>query len=217
MATSDDFVPKNDLDFVAWSANFFTVLNLNLATVGLVAGDVTPVQAASTALSAAYTDQVAKVAAAEAAVETKKTRRTAYEPPLRLLVKRIQAHPGMTDALRAQLKITVPKRTRTRRGVGAEIPGLLLETRPGIVVVRFGTEPGNELTNGKPVWAAGCNVYRKKAGEAQFALIAFDTASPYLDSVSGAAANYAYKVSYRGVRVTDEGGSSPEQTVAAGG
>ncbi|MBC8142104.1 MAG: hypothetical protein H7Y38_11765, partial [Armatimonadetes bacterium] len=36
-------------------------------------------------------------------------------------------------------------------------------------------------------------------------------------SVSGAAANYTYKVAYRGVRVDDEGAASPEQTVAAGG
>ena len=37
----------------------------------------------------------------------------------------------MTDSLRAQLGVTVPTRTRTRRGVGVEIPGLALDPRPG--------------------------------------------------------------------------------------
>ena len=110
----------------------------------------------------------------------------------------------------------MPTRTRTRREVGAEVPGLVLDLKPGQVIVHFGTNPGDEQSNGKPVWAAGCNVYRKKAGETAFALLAFDTASPYVDSVTGAAANYAYKVAYRGVREGDEGAASPEQTVAAG-
>ena len=211
-----DFIPRADPDFIAWSTNFFTVLNGNLAAVGLGESDVEPLQDVSAGLAAAYTDQIAKVAAANAAVELKKTRRAAYEPTLRALVRRIQAHPGMTDSLRAQLKITVPTRTRTRRGVGAEVPGLVLDLKAGQVVVHFGTNPGDEQTNGKPAWAAGCNVYRKKAGETAFALLAFDTASPYVDSVTGAAANYAYKAAYRGVREGDEGAHSPEQTVAAG-
>ena len=119
MASSQDFIPKNDAEFLAWSTNFFAVLNANLAALGLVAADVTPSSTAQTNYSTTFTDQVAKQAAADAAVATKKTRRTAYEPLLRSLVRRIQAHPGMTDGLRAQLGVTVPTRTRTRRGVGS--------------------------------------------------------------------------------------------------
>lgn len=37
MASSQDFIPKHDAEFVAWSANFFTVLNANMAALGLVA------------------------------------------------------------------------------------------------------------------------------------------------------------------------------------
>ena len=121
----------------------------------------------------------------------------------------------MTDGIRAQLKITVP--TRTRRGVGSDIPGMVLEMRPGEVIVHFGTDTGNEQQNGKPAWAAGCNIYRKKGTETEYSLIAFDTASPYTDHIPGGAVNVSYKVVYLGVRVTDEGGMSPEQTVAAGG
>ena len=212
----NDYIPTSDAEFLAWSTNFFTVLNANLATVGLTAADVTPHTTAQTAFATAVTDQVAKQAALDGSVATKKTRRSAYATPLRPLVKRIQAHPGMTDALRAQLGITVPTRTKRRRSPGPELPLLRLETRPGQVILHFGTEPGNEQRNGKPAWALGCNLYRKKAGEAEFSLIAFDTSSPYIDTVSGPATDVTYKAAYRGSRDTDEGGFSPEQTVAAG-
>ncbi len=176
-----------------------------------------PLTAAQTNFNGAVTAQVAAEAAFRQSVATKKTRRVTLEQTLRPLVRRINNHPGMTDGLRAQLGITVPDRTPSRQNVGSEIPDISLELAPGIVIVHFGTTPGNEQTNGKPAWAHGCNIYRKKQGEADYTLIAFDTASPYVDTLKGAAANYSYQAAYRGVRATDEGGSSPEQTVAAGG
>lgn len=203
-----DYIPANDAEFLAWSTNFFAVLNANLATVGLVAADVTPVTTAQTSYSTSVGDQLTKQAAMDGAIATKKTRRTAYEPTLRALVKRVQAHPGMTDGLRAQLGITIPASTRTRRSPGPELPGLRLETRPGQVIIHFGT---------KPAWALGCNIYRKKSGEVEFTLIALDTASPYIDTLTGPAITVAYKAAFRGNRDTDEGGFCPEQSVAAGG
>ena len=106
---------------------------------------------------------------------------------------------------------------KKRRGVRTDIPGMVLGLRPGEVIVHFGTDAGNEQQNGKPAWATGCNIYRKKGIETEYSLIAFDTASPHIDHITGGAVNVSYKVTYRGVRVTDEGGMSPEQTVAAGG
>ena len=93
---------------------------------------------------------------------------------------------------------------------------MVLEMLPGQVVVHFGTTPGNELTNGKPGWALGCNIYRKRAAEADFTLIAFDTASPYVDAIGAAAGAVAYRAAYRGVRATDIGAVCPAQSVAAG-
>jgi hypothetical protein len=83
---------------------------------------------------------------------------------------------------------------------------MVLEMQPGQVVVHFGTTPGNELTNGKPDWALGCNIYRKRGAETDFTLIAYDAASPYVDTSTGAAGAVAYRV----------GAVSPAQTVAAG-
>ena len=211
-----DYVPTTDTDLQAWVTNFVAVLNGNFAAVGLVAADVTPLTAAQTAFNTAITTQVTAEAAFRTAVAAKRVRRMTLEQTLRPLVRRIANHPGMTDALRANLNITIPNRVPSRRSVGPEIPGMVLERKPGQVAIHFGTNPGNELTNGKPLWASGCNIYRKMGAEADYRLIAFDTASPYVDVVSGPAINVSYKVVYRGVRATDLGGGSPEQTVAAG-
>jgi hypothetical protein len=72
------------------------------------------------------------------------------------MAQRINRHPAMTNALRAQLRLTVPK-PRQRRGVGPEIPGVRLEVDAGRVVVHFGTNPDDERRNGKPDWAIGAN------------------------------------------------------------
>lgn len=212
-----DYLPANDAELGTWLANFVTVLNANLGTVGLAPTDAVPLITAQNLFNAALTDQIAKQEAAQAAVVVKKTRRGALEGVLRPLVRRIQNHPGMTDALRTQMGVTVPDRGGSRRGVGEEIPLLHLETRPGQVIVHFGPNPGNERQNGKPAWALGGNVYRKKAGEADFSLIAFDTASPYVDSVADGPVAVTYRVAYRGRRDGDEGAPSAEQSVTAVG
>jgi hypothetical protein len=211
-----DYVPKNDNDLNAWIVNFNTVLNANLAALGLVAADITTLSSTTSAFSASIPLAVTAEAAYHQAIENKKLKRVALVAALRAMVKRVNGHPGMTDAIRAQLGITVPDRVPSRHGVGPEVPVVELELKPGQVVVHFGTTPGNELTNGKPAWAIGCNIYRKKSGDAEWTLIAFDTASPYVDTITGPAANYQYRAAYRGTRASDEGASSAESTVATG-
>jgi hypothetical protein len=216
IATMPDYIPVNDSETGTWLSNFLDVVNANLATWGLVAGDVTPLSDAVAAYNTAVADQQTADAAFRAAVQAKKTARGGVAAILRPFVRRIDNHPGMTNALRALLQITVPKGTRTRKQVGPEIPGMVLELKPGQVVIHFGTDAGNENANGKPAWSLGCNIYRKKASESEYALIAFDTASPYVDTITGPAINVSYKAAYRGTRETDIGGMCPEQTVAAG-
>lgn len=53
--------------------------------------------------------------------------------------------------------------------------------------------------------------------EDEFTLIAFQSASPYVDTISGAGTDYTYVVQYRGNRVDDVGQSSAQFTVAARG
>jgi len=211
-----NYIPSGDSEFVDWMENFVTNLSINMAMVGLVQTDIDPVISAQGSFSTALTTQITQQALAKGAVESKKTEREGLEATLRPLVQRIQKHPGMTDQLRGLLGITIPSE-RTTSSVGPDVPSMFLETKPGQVVVHFGTDASNEQHNGKPDWARGCFIYRKKSGESDFTMIAYDTASPYVDTVTGPAVDAAYKVAYRGTRETDIGAFCPEQTVAAGG
>lgn len=217
MAASEDYIPRNDAEFINWAANFLAVLGANLSELGLVAADLTAVADERTLFSTALTDQIRLQAEAKSAVENKKARRRSFEGLVRPLARRISYHPGMTNDLRARLGLNVPGETRRRLSAGTDVPGVFLETSPGQVLVHFGTDPANEQLNGKPDWAHGCFIYRKKTGESDFSMIAYDTASPYLDRVTGPAVDVTYRVAYRGTRETDIGPMSPEQTIAAGG
>jgi hypothetical protein len=187
-----------------------------LATFGLVAADLTPLTNARNDFQTKLGNFQTAEAAFRAASEAKKTSRNAAEPLFRQMAQRINRHPAMTNALRAQLRLTVPK-PRQRRGVGPEIPGVRLEVDAGRVVVHFGTNPDDERRNGKPDWAIGANIYIKAQDEADYRLLAFDTASPYVWEYRGAPKRFSFRVAYRGTRERDEGTLSPEETVSVGG
>lgn len=211
-----DFMPSNDSQLSNWLNAFIAVVNANLTAWGLVAGDTTALAAAITAFNAAVVDQIAKKNAFDAAVAAKNMAKAALLLILRPFIRQINNHPGMTDDLRQSLGLPTPDRIRTRRGVGPEIPGVSLQLVPGQVVIHFGTNPDNELLNGKPDWALGVNIYRKLAGETIFTQIAMDTGSPYIDHLT-AGTVATYKLAYRGIREADLGAQSIEQTVTVGG
>lgn len=212
-----NYIPSNDQDLRAWMETFIPNLNANLATLGLVPDDLTPLEDAQSGFDTSLDQLAANRVMYEGSVSLKKTKRTALEGALRPLVRRIQNHPGMTDQLRGLLGLPVYDHTASTSGIGVEVPGIALETSVGMVTVHFGTDPSNEQINGKPHWAKGCNIYRRREGESDFRLLAFSTRSPFTDTVAGPAADYTYQVRYRGTKVEDIGQASPPMTVAAGG
>lgn len=216
MANSD-YVPNGDLQFKDWLRNFVTVLAPLAEQLGLQENDVTDLAGKREEFEAAIMDVVAKRAAARGAVQNKKAVRMSAEKMLRPLVRRITAHPSMDNALRSRLGLNVPSERRAVYSAGSEAPEVYLEAKPGSVLIHFGTNPGNEHLNGKPDWAKGCNIYRKKDGEPEYSFIAFDTSSPYLDHISGPPTRITYKVAYRATRERDIGPSSEGYTIAAGG
>lgn len=213
-----DYVPVNDDQLKTWLTNFVAILGVNAGTVGLVSADLTPIDTATGNFVAGLEAYQAKQNEMTAASLYKKTTRTDAIDILRPLVRRVNNHPGMTDQLRGLLGL--PPRgesLRSNMSTGPEVPGIFVETALGQVTVHFGTDPQNERINGKPAWARGCNIYRKKAGEDEYSLMAFDTASPYVDEIFGAGAEYTYAVRYRGTKSSDIGAQSAEVTIAARG
>lgn len=49
-----DYIPAPDAEFNAWQTNFVAYANANLAGLGLVAGDMTPITAAQTTWASTY-------------------------------------------------------------------------------------------------------------------------------------------------------------------
>ena len=210
-----DFVPLKDNVFDGWLANLAQRLGDHCAEVGLTAAEVAPLQARADEYAAARQEAARLQKLLRAATSEKRRTRKAAVETLRGLVRRAVAHPNMTDGLRRLLGLRVPDRVQSTCFVGTETPLLLLQAGHGQITVHFGTSPGNELLNGKPAWAKGCNIYRRKAGETEFRLRDFASSSPYYDTVVGPAAEYSYYARYRGTKPADLGGQSAEAEVAA--
>lgn len=212
-----DYVVRKDVEFKTWLERFVTGLSSYHAELGLTEEDLLPIAGESGAFGASLTAYEQQKNLLSAASREKQSRRVSAEDTLRPLVRRISSHPGMTDEIRGALGLPVHSRTRTRHAVGPDVPGIFVETDLGAVTIHFGTAPKNERINGKPVWVKGCNIYRKRAGETEFQMLAFESASPYVDHISGDGADYTYVVRYRGTRAHDIGAQSVEMTVAARG
>jgi hypothetical protein len=211
-----DYVPSGDPAFTAWLYNLVSGVNTYLTELGLTAPDVLPVQTVYSALNTSVTDYGTKKLALTGASNDKKNKRADALEIVRPFVQRIQHAPGMTDQMRGELGLPV-RSPRTTHSIEPDVPNIVLDTLPGQVIVHFGTDPGNERINGRPVWAQGCNIYRRKAGETEFVMLAFQKSSPYVDQITGDGQDYTYIVRYRGTNATDIGAQSLTATVAARG
>ena len=212
-----DYVPANDDQLKGWMTNFMVVLAANLVDLNLLPEDIAPLQEAQTSFGTALTVHQSKQAAARAATSDKNEMRIGMVSLLRTLVRDINNSKEMTPQIRSALGLPPRTTERAMLGAGEEIPDIYLDTRPGLVTVHFVTTPANEMTNGKPSWAKGCNVYRMKTGEAGFQMMAFCTASPFQDEVFGDASDYTYYVRYRGTKDSDLGSGSTQAKIAARG
>ncbi len=212
-----DYLPKNDAVLKEWMTNFVTILQAQLATFGLVAGDLIALDEDKTEFDSGVTDHIQKRALARAATEYKNTARAEMVTTLRALVRRIDNHPGMTNQLRGALGLNPKSDGRVTNSIGPDVPDIFLESRAGAIIVHFGSNPTNEQRNSKPGWATGCAIYRQKTGESGFSHVAFQKSSPFIDEISGPAADYTYIVRYQGNKASELGAESSPQMIAAGG
>ncbi len=213
-----NYLPVNDAALASWLYNLVTGVNTHLVDLGLDAADLLPVQTGYTAFNTSLTTYNDRKILLTAGSNDKKVKKTEIVDIVRPFVQRIQHAPGMTDAIRGELGL--PVRGTTMHTAGAmppDVPGIFLEAEPGTVWVHFGTNPQNEMLNGKPGGVKGCNIWRQKAGETAYSLVAYQAASPYKDTVDGAGSDYMYVVQYRGNKASDVGESSPSMTIAARG
>ena len=119
MAT--DYIPKGDTQFMVWLTNFSTLITATPTAYGLNAGNATTLAA----LLSAYSDalMVAKSdARGPAATTVKDTARANAEAYARELATMIQANKSVTNAQKAELRITIRKTTKTPIGANTTAP-----------------------------------------------------------------------------------------------
>lgn len=213
-----DYIPGPDASFQAWQANFVTYANANLAALGLVAGDMTPVTAAQTTWNTAFPAHVAAVNAAKAAKQTKDEARQAYVAVIRPLVRRLQASAVVSDAERASLGITV-KATPSPIGPPTATPMVVVDTANRLQhTLRF-VDASNPTKRAKPAGVMGVEIWNKvgttpPADENDLQFVAVDTSSPYVLAFDGAEGGKTAYYWLRYVSPTGERGPWSEQAAA---
>jgi hypothetical protein len=102
---ANDYLPQKEGDLTPWTENFIAVANANLATLGLVAADISAITTKKSDYALALNNAISLAASAKAATEKKNFVRDYLKDNIRLLTRQIQARPGVPDSLKVQLGI----------------------------------------------------------------------------------------------------------------
>jgi len=186
-----DYLPTADAELIAWLQNFTTYANANLAALGLVAADMTPVTTAFTALQSAFNANNAAQAAAQAARQTKDTNRTTAEVVTRALARRLQAAPAVTDTQRQALGLPVRDKQPTSKTAPTTRPTLEINTAQRLQHTLAFRNEGASKSSAKPKGVLGCEIWVKvgatpPADPSELRFLALDTATPYIALYTGA-------------------------------
>jgi len=104
---SKDYIPKKEGDIIPWTENFIAVANANLPVLGLTAPDLTAVTTKKTDYSTKLNSAIAKQAESKAATEAKNMSKSGLVDNVRVMVRQIQARPGVPANLKEQLGLNV--------------------------------------------------------------------------------------------------------------
>jgi hypothetical protein len=108
-----DWIPKPDVEFVAFADRVVSALEADEAAYGLVAADTLSLRAALTQLSNALGASNVAKNNATTAVAAKDARRAEFEGLLRPIVQRVQVNPNVTDAQRTAAALPIRDTVRT--------------------------------------------------------------------------------------------------------
>lgn len=112
---ASDWIQSRDSAFREQADRLIAVITNYCAIWGLTPEDLTPLRECHTNFLATLAEQAEQAAIYHARVADKQAKREELERVLRVMVRRINNHPGMTDTLRQQMSLASPTRTSTRR------------------------------------------------------------------------------------------------------
>ena len=196
-----DYIPAPDADFNNWETNFMAYANANLAALGLVAADMTPLVTAQTVWKTVYPAHLTAVQAARSAAQAKDNSRTSFTATIRPLVGRLQANVNVTPAQKQALGITVRDTHHTPIGPPTTAPVAVVDAHTRLRHTISFRDSVHTSSRGKPagvhgaeIWAAVvANGSPPPAGPGAMHFVALDTRSPYLavyDDIDGGKTAY---------------------------
>lgn len=119
-----NFIPGKEADLLSFTANIATKVEANPPDFGVALDTATDYKNTQTAFAAAYALTLDPSTRNSPNIATKNAAKKTLIAATRSLVKQIQAWPGITDAKREELQITIPDTEPTPIGPPAEMPVL---------------------------------------------------------------------------------------------
>lgn len=193
MAT--DYIPNADADFDNWQSNFVLYANTNLAALGLVALDMTPVVNAQNSWKVVYPNHLTAIFVASSAKVVKDNSRAVFEAAIRPLVRRLQASSSVDSGEKAALGITVPGSNPVPSGPPTTMPVIRVACERLMHTLSW-TDSATPTRRAKPAGVLGAEIRMALTAigaptpidPGVFTFLALDTATPYLnefDAVNG--------------------------------
>lgn len=128
MPKSADYIPSADAKFDVWQGNIMDQMKGDKAKFALSNESDTELTALQAAWEARNAEHIEAQSVALAARTAKDAARKAYEAALRKQVQKTQNAPGVDDADRAKLRITIRDATRTAPGAPTTRPVIRVDT-----------------------------------------------------------------------------------------
>jgi len=153
-----DFIPRRDADFIQFSANFSAHINAAPAAFGLTPAMANDYAALNDTLHNAYVIATAPDTRTRPTIRAKNKARQHAERDLRRLARLIQATPGVSDAQKFDLGLTVRDTEPSPVPRPVERPRVSVELLYGSTV-RIMLRGQDSTRRGKPQDVAGATVF----------------------------------------------------------
>jgi hypothetical protein len=153
-----DFIPSREPELVTWTTSFASQIVSTPTAFGLVAAQATAYQTLSTAFITAYNTARADGTRTPAAISTKNQAKVNLIASARSLAKIIQSYPGLTNAQRLSLGLTVHA-TPTPIPPPGIAPDLDIVSSVGNTVKIRLHDATSGSKRGKPAGVAGASVF----------------------------------------------------------
>jgi hypothetical protein len=193
------YIPPRNANFVAWLANFATLIAASPATYGLVSGDATVISAQNTALAAAYaliTSPSTKTAATVSAFNTEKVNALAVARPYAVT---ISLNAGVSSANKIALGINPRTAVPTPVTAPTTTPVLTAQsTSTAGTIIRYRDATASPSVKSKPAGVTAIEMYGLASTTAvtdptTLLFLGVQTKSPYTQAMgSGAAGKTVY-------------------------